>query len=583
MDKVQSEIDRLQKELQSYIDKQKVIQNQLDQEAGKIIQLDYKLSQAKHQLNQKQQGYKLINQLHKIIGSAEDKENIITGVLELTNVGLNMDHSMFISKESDNFIPLHFLGFSKEQIEHIRKKELTCLVDIEEKSILVNKSTPLNDFINEIKKDFLIPYFIFVPVFLKNMLIGWLLVGRQQEIKPFCPPFDQGDVETLETIAGFISIRLDNISLLNNLRTAHASLEEMNKSLEKKVQERTTQLDKINKDLKNAIEELKQTQAQAVHAEKMAGLGQLIAGISHEINTPAGAIVNSIAEIKNDYGALLNELVEFAPQLNGDLQEDYLQACQLVLAHKKEISTAEARQIARELEKYFEDDGIENPRPISKNLSLIGFNRENASTLLNLLKSSHQTLIHEHFFKLGMTQIHVRDIELAITRIVSLVKALKLYSHAGETDLLISNLREDIENTLIILHNKLKRGVVVHEHYEDIPPFECYADQLNQVWTNLINNAIEAMKGEGQIWIRTKKIENGVLVEIEDNGPGIPDQILLKIFDPYFTTKPKGEGTGLGLAISKSIIEKHHGKIDVSSQPGQTKFSVFLPIEIKKE
>jgi signal transduction histidine kinase len=143
------------------------------------------------------------------------------------------------------------------------------------------------------------------------------------------------------------------------------------------------------------------------------------------------------------------------------------------------------------------------------------------------------------------------------------------------------DVREGLDNTLIILHNKLKRGVTVEREYEDdLPLIQAYASELNQVWTNIIDNAIDAMDGEGTLIVRTRREDPWIVVEIEDNGPGIPGENQSKIFDPFFTTKGPGVGTGLGLNISRNlIVQKHHGQMSVESEPGRTCFSVRLPID----
>jgi signal transduction histidine kinase len=145
------------------------------------------------------------------------------------------------------------------------------------------------------------------------------------------------------------------------------------------------------------------------------------------------------------------------------------------------------------------------------------------------------------------------------------------------------DVREGLDNTLIILHNKLKKGVIVHREYdEDLQAIQAYASELNQVWTNIIDNAIDAMHGEGVLIVRARSEGDWVVVEIEDNGPGIPEEIQSKIFDPFFTTKSPGEGTGLGLNISRNlIVQKHHGLISVKSRPGRTCFSVRLPTDFE--
>jgi signal transduction histidine kinase len=146
------------------------------------------------------------------------------------------------------------------------------------------------------------------------------------------------------------------------------------------------------------------------------------------------------------------------------------------------------------------------------------------------------------------------------------------------------NIHEGIDNTLVILRSKLKSGIDVHRDYaNDLPLITAYGSELNQVWTNILDNAIDSMKGKGEIWIRTKKESNFVVIEMEDNGPGIPLAVQAKIFDPFFTTKEPGKGTGLGLSTSYGIItEKHHGTIHVESKPGSTNFIIKLPIDTAK-
>jgi signal transduction histidine kinase len=145
------------------------------------------------------------------------------------------------------------------------------------------------------------------------------------------------------------------------------------------------------------------------------------------------------------------------------------------------------------------------------------------------------------------------------------------------------NIHEGLDNTLIILQSKLKEGVAVRREYSaDLPRVQAYGSELNQVWTNIIDNAIAAMKGHGELILRTYGDSQGVVIEIEDNGPGIPEANLSKLFDPFFTTKPPGEGTGLGLNISHNIVvHKHKGKLVVNSRPGSTCFKIKLPFNLE--
>ena len=159
--------------------------------------------------------------------------------------------------------------------------------------------------------------------------------------------------------------------------------------------------------------------------------------------------------------------------------------------------------------------------------------------------------------------------------------ALKSYSYLGQAPAQTVDLREGLDNTLVILRSKLKAGISVHREYgADVPKVLAYGSELNQVWTNLLDNAADAMGGKGEINIRTRRENGWAVVEIEDNGPGIPADIAPRIFDPFFTTKAPGKGTGLGLSTSFSIVtHKHRGEIRVASRPGSTRFTVKLPIE----
>jgi signal transduction histidine kinase len=171
------------------------------------------------------------------------------------------------------------------------------------------------------------------------------------------------------------------------------------------------------------------------------------------------------------------------------------------------------------------------------------------------------------------------EIESSTSRISDLVCAVKEYTYMDQTQAQNVDIVKGLENTLTILNHKLKRGVTVHRQYEKIPLLvNSFGSELNQVWTNIIDNAIDAMGGKGELRIRTYRDDDCVVVEIGDNGPGIPPDIEAHIFEPFFTTKGVGEGTGLGLDTVQRIVKKHRGTIQVTSKPGDTRFQVFLPL-----
>jgi len=179
----------------------------------------------------------------------------------------------------------------------------------------------------------------------------------------------------------------------------------------------------------------------------------------------------------------------------------------------------------------------------------------------------------------------VQEVEQSTARISELVKAIKAYSYMDQAPLQEMDLHQGLENTLTILQHKLKHGITIKREYDRTLPLICaYGSELNQVWTNLIDNAIAAMNAQGELTIRTARDRTDVLVEIADTGSGIPADIQSRIFEPFFTTKGVGEGSGLGLDVTRRIVvQRHKGDIRVSSQPGDTRFQVRLPIQPPKD
>jgi signal transduction histidine kinase len=177
------------------------------------------------------------------------------------------------------------------------------------------------------------------------------------------------------------------------------------------------------------------------------------------------------------------------------------------------------------------------------------------------------------------------EVRQSAGRISQIVKAVKSYTYLDQAPIQEVDIHEGLENTLVMLQHKLKSGVNVDRQYaHDLPRIEAYASDLNQVWTNIIDNAIDAMHGQGELVLKTYAKEDQVVVEIWDSGPGIPEDIQPRIFEPFFTTKPPGSGTGLGLNIAYDIVvNKHHGEIHLTSHPGETCFQVVLPIHLEEK
>jgi signal transduction histidine kinase len=232
------------------------------------------------------------------------------------------------------------------------------------------------------------------------------------------------------------------------------------------------------------------------------------------------------------------------------------------------------------LESWLEDQGIDNGWELAPILVSLDYDPEKIAGIAEVFSANLLATVLVWLCYTYTVHRLLAEIDHGTFRITEIVKALKNYTYMDQAPVQDVNIHEGLDNTLIILQSKLKEGVAVRREYTaDLPRIQAYGSELNQVWTNIIDNAIAAMKGRGQLTLRTHGDDQWVVVEIEDNGPGIPEANVTKLFDPFFTTKPPGEGTGLGLNISHNIVvQKHKGKIVVNSRPGSTRFEIRLPI-----
>jgi signal transduction histidine kinase len=234
-----------------------------------------------------------------------------------------------------------------------------------------------------------------------------------------------------------------------------------------------------------------------------------------------------------------------------------------------------------EIEEWLAETGVDAPWELAPSLVDMGFEVERLQTMRD---DFHEALpvVLNHLCATYQVYSLLREIGQGAGRISEIVKALKSYAYLDQAPVQPVNIHEGLNDTLVILRHKLKQGVNVRREYaDDLPIIQAYGSELNQVWTNLIDNSIDALDGNGEIIIRTRQEEQWIVVEIEDNGPGIPQEIQSRIFDAFFTTKPPGKGTGLGLNISYNIVVyKHQGDLKVVSQPGKTCFEVWLPLKV---
>jgi signal transduction histidine kinase len=335
--------------------------------------------------------------------------------------------------------------------------------------------------------------------------------------------------------------------------------------------------EKLEQEVEKRTSELQKTQDQLIQSEKLAALGQLIAGISHEINTPLGAIRSSVDNITDILSNEFTSLTDFCKKLPDHL---YLQYKQLLGAGRieKSLSSREERIIKRNIQLFLQNQGVEPAEEIAQKLFLIGIH-ENIEQFTDMLKDPRREEILDSAFKVNALLQNSKTILSATQKAAKITFALKNYSRfdsSGKKS--AADIRDTLETVLTLYQNQLKLGVEVIKEYQPLPLIQCYPDELTQVWTNIIHNAAQSMQFKGKLTIRTADKGDCIVVTFSDTGQGIPSDIIGKVFEPFFTTKPIGEGSGLGLHISKQIIEKHKGTIEVNSSPEQgTTFLIILP------
>ncbi|NEQ37097.1 MAG: GAF domain-containing protein [Okeania sp. SIO3I5] len=335
-----------------------------------------------------------------------------------------------------------------------------------------------------------------------------------------------------------------------------------------------------NQELATTLEQLQTAQQELIQSEKMVALGQLIAGIAHEINTPLGAINSSINSIANFWEVYLEKLPIFFKELSPERQENFFALLKKSNNAGISLSTREQRQIKRNLVSQLQANSIDKATIMANYLAGVGV-YDSLTEFLPLLKDKNSEEILKIDYQFANVQTSSKTIRTAAERAAKVVFALKNYARYDSTgEKVKANILEGVEKVLSLYHNKIKHGVEVIRKFDSSLPFiQCYPDELNQIWTNLIHNALQAMEYDGSLTIEATQLDSYIRVSIIDSGKAIPPEIMSKIFQPFFTTKPAGEGSGLGLDIVRKIIEKHEGKIEVNSVPGETTFTVYLPME----
>jgi PAS domain S-box-containing protein len=362
-------------------------------------------------------------------------------------------------------------------------------------------------------------------------------------------------------------------------KQAEKLLADYNRTLERQVAERTDELQQKNAELAQTLQELKTTQDELIQSEKMAALGQLVAGVAHEVNTPLGAIRSSVTHIADFLNHNLEKLPIFFKNLSSDHQGDFFALLEAAAEQPTNLSSRDRRKLKRSIAHQLESADFEDADSLADTLVDLGI-YENLEAFLPLLNDPKHDEILDTAYQLASIKKSTQTISTATDRAAKIVFALKSYSRQAPTgEKINTNIVDGIEMVLTIYHNQLKQGVEVIKTYDKgLPTILGYPDELNQVWTNLIHNGIQAMDNKGTLTIEATQQDQLIRVNITDSGKGIPEEIQSKIFQPFFTTKPPGEGSGLGLDIVRKIVDKHQGSINFDSRPGKTTFTVSLPI-----
>lgn len=344
----------------------------------------------------------------------------------------------------------------------------------------------------------------------------------------------------------------------------------------------TEELKVINENQEKTLQQLKRTQKQLIESEKMVALGQLVANIAHELNTPLGAILSSNLtareHFKGYYENSMSNMKNWTPVHFTILKK----LTQAITSTAAQLSNTTLRKNRKLMETSLKTHFPEDHRAIAKQLRSIPYDSVDTE-LINLLRDDRENALRiiyaaKQLATLFKTQSIIKTASVKSSKIV---KALKVYAYqSAETRKEEFNIEFGIETALTLSSNQLKKGVQVVRSYAKLPLVSCYPDELNQVWMNLIQNAIYAMDFTGELTISTNIEDDYVHVQIDDTGKGIAEDLQKKIFQPFFTTKPMGEGSGLGLSIVKKIIDKHHGEIVLDSDVGLgATFHVYLPIQ----
>jgi signal transduction histidine kinase len=338
------------------------------------------------------------------------------------------------------------------------------------------------------------------------------------------------------------------------------------------------------------LSRLRENREQIKQSERMAQLGTLTAGVAHELNNPAAAVKRGAVELQEALDTLEHDLEQLHHKgFNAEQEKvlhDLKDSARQRASEPLELDAIVRNDRESEIEAWLDEHGVKDAWQIAPNLVNLNFDLAQLEAIMEAFTADQLLFVIDILNDTYSVYFLINEVNLGASQISAIVKALKSYSYLDQAPMQMIDIHEGLDSTLLIMRNKLKQGISVKRDFaENLPRIMAYGSELNQVWTNLIDNAADALDAQegAEITLRSRKEGNWIIVDVEDNGPGIPEENMNKVFDAFFTTKPPGKGTGMGLDITyRIVVEKHRGDIKLQSKPGETIFSVWLPITDEK-
>jgi two-component system NtrC family sensor kinase len=490
----------------------------------------------------------------------KDKDNNILSVYEEKNNKYTEDSTNYINIEKNIFINSQLLG------------KVEIIYDIHD----------IKDNINHVTNTILLIAFIEIlsSIFISSFIgrkISNAIEQLQNAVHDMTENEDKKVKINIKTNDELEYLSNSFMNMQDTIISRNSELKNLNSILEEKVIQRTQKIEEQKVQLEDNIIELQQTQKQLVQSEKLASLGKLIAGISHEINTPIGAINSSSKSIETYLESILNEFPILFKILNNEEEELFLEMIKQSLKKDNNLSTKEERALKRDLKNYLQTLDIQDNITLADKLVKININ-SNFRKIDTLLASSHKELIISNVTNFYMLTSNNINIEKSVGRVDKIIFALNEFSDLNKNSIKSSiNIKEQIENVLDIFKNK-SQIKIIKEYQENLENINALGNKLQQVWLNIISNAFASMESGGTLTVKIEEKNYVQIITIKDTGCGIPHDIQKRIFEPFFTTKNTGEGIGLGLDIVKNIINEHHGQIEFQSEENVgTTFTISIP------